>query len=221
VRDRSEVNGLGQTPQSDFDTMTVNVEGTAGPFVVTSQTTSETWDTGTLESVTWDVAGTDVGAVNTPTVNILLSIDGGITYPFILATDVPNNGAHSITVPIGSGNTSNARVKVEGNNSIFYAINSIDFNIEESLSIEDNPLVNFSIYPNPNKGIFNMKGQFLEKNNLELSIYDIRGRQVFVKRFKPTPNFHERIDIKNVASGLYICKLSDGIKSATKKIIIE
>lgn len=221
VRDRSEANGVGQTPQSDFDTMTVMVEGTAGPFVVTSQTTSETWDTGALETVTWDVAGTDSGTVNTPTVNILLSIDGGFTYPFVLATDVLNDGSHSITVPIAAGNTSTVRVKVEGNNTIFYAINPIDFNIEESLSLTDNTLANFGIYPNPNNGKFNLKGSFITNNRLEVSIYDVRGRRVYENKFNSKPSFNEQIHIENVASGLYVFILSDGVTTATKKIIIE
>jgi gliding motility-associated-like protein len=132
VRDRSEANGVGQTPQSDFDTMLVTVDGAAGPFVVTSQTTNETWDAGSNQTVTWDVAGTDGGNVNTPTVNILLSTDGGFTYPFVMASDVPNNGSYDVTVPITGGDTSTARVKVEGNNNIFYAINPINFSIQES-----------------------------------------------------------------------------------------
>ncbi len=132
VRDRSEANGVGQTPQSDFDTMTVNVEGTAGPFVVTSQTTNETWDAGSNQTVTWDVAGTDSGAVNTPTVNILLSTDGGFTFPFVMASDVPNDGSHSVTVPITGGNSSMVRVKVEGNNNIFYAISASNITLQQS-----------------------------------------------------------------------------------------
>ncbi|WP_422106299.1 reprolysin-like metallopeptidase [Winogradskyella sp.] len=132
VRDRSEANGVGQTPQSSFDAMTVNVDGSSGPFVVTSQTTNETWDAGSTQTVTWNVAGTDAGAVNTPTVNILLSTDGGFTYPFVLASNVLNDGSHDVMVPNIGGDTSTARVKVEGNNNIFYAINSINFSIQAS-----------------------------------------------------------------------------------------
>jgi subtilisin-like proprotein convertase family protein len=133
VRDRSEGNGVGLTPQSDFDTMMVTVDGASGPFVVTSQTTNETWDAGSTQTVTWDVAGTDSGNVNTPTVNILLSIDGGFTFPFVMASDVPNDGSHTVTVPsTGSGDSSSLRVKVEGNNNIFYAINSTNFTLQES-----------------------------------------------------------------------------------------
>lgn len=132
VRDRSEGNGVGLTPQSDYDTMTVTVDDSAGPFTVTSQTTNETWDAGSTQTVTWNVAGTDVGNVNTPTVNILLSTDGGFTFPFVMASNVPNDGSHDVTVPITGGDSSTLRVKVEGNNNIFYAINSTNFTLQES-----------------------------------------------------------------------------------------
>ena len=132
VRDRSEAGGVGQTPQSNYDTMTVTVDNTRGPFVVTSQTTNENWDAGSLETITWDVAGTDAGNINTPTVNILLSVDGGQTFPFIMASDVTNDGSHDVSVPVIGGDTTMARVIVEGNNNIFYAVNSSNFSIQES-----------------------------------------------------------------------------------------
>lgn len=132
VRDRSEAGGVGQTPQSDFDTMLVTVDGSSGPFTVLSQTTNVTWDAGSTQTVSWDVAGTNAGAVNTPTVNILLSVDGGQSFPFTLASNVPNDGAQSVTVPVTGGDTSLARVKVEGNNNIFYAVNASNFSIQES-----------------------------------------------------------------------------------------
>lgn len=143
VRDRSEANGVGQTPQSDFDTMAVTVDAAAGPFVVTSQSANQIWDAGSNQTVAWDVAGTDVGAVNTPTVNILLSTDGGYTFPYVLMTAVPNDGEQLITVPFVGGDSTTARVKVEGNNNIFYAINSTNFTIQESefvLNIAENTL---------------------------------------------------------------------------------
>ncbi|WAC00809.1 M12 family metallo-peptidase [Lacinutrix neustonica] len=132
VRDRSEAGGVGQTPQSDFDEMLVTVDGASGPFTVTSQTTNVLWDAGSTQTVTWDVAGTDAGLVNTPTVNILLSIDGGLTFPYTMASAVPNDGTHDVTVPLTGGDTSLARVIVEGNNNIFYSVNASNFSIQES-----------------------------------------------------------------------------------------
>ncbi|SDR69045.1 Por secretion system C-terminal sorting domain-containing protein [Formosa sp. Hel1_31_208] len=132
VRDRSEAGGVGQSPQSDFDLMTVTVDAASGPFAVTSQTTNESWDAGSTQTITWDVAGTDIGTVNTPTVNILLSVDGGQTFPFVMASGVANDGSHDVTVPVTGGDTTTARVIVEGNNNIFYAVNPINFSIQES-----------------------------------------------------------------------------------------
>jgi len=132
VRDRSETNGVGQFPQSDFDLMTVTVDGDSGPFAVTSQTTNETWNVGESQIVTWDVAGTDTGSVNTSTVNIYLSTDGGLTFPFSAASNVANDGSHTFSVPPADGDSDQLRVMVEGNDNIFYAINSTNFSLQES-----------------------------------------------------------------------------------------
>ncbi|MCH7523688.1 MAG: proprotein convertase P-domain-containing protein [Bacteroidetes bacterium] len=130
VRDRSETNGIGQMPQSDFDTMKVTVDGSSGPFVITSQTTNETWQVDSNQTITWDVANTDMPPVNTVNVNILLSIDGGLTFPFTLATNVPNNGTTIVSIP-ASTTTVQARIIVEAADNIFYAVNSSDFTIIE------------------------------------------------------------------------------------------
>jgi subtilisin-like proprotein convertase family protein len=130
VRDRSETNGTGQMPQSSFDAMTVTVDDSSGPFIVTSQTTNETWAVCSNQTVTWDVANTDIAPISTANVNILLSIDGGLTFPFTLASNVPNNGINIVTIP-ASTTTTQARIIVESSNSIFYAVNSSDFTIIE------------------------------------------------------------------------------------------
>ena len=140
VRDRSETNGVGQFPQSDFDFMTVTVDGDSGPFAVTSQTTNETWNVGESQTVTWDVAGTDTGSVNTSSVNIYLSTDGGLTFPFSAASNVANDGSHTFSVPPADGDSDQLRVMVEGNDNIFYAINSTNFSLQESefaMTVED------------------------------------------------------------------------------------
>ena len=132
VRDRSEANGTGQFPQSDFDFMTVTVDGNSGPFAVTSQTTNETWNVGESQTVTWDVAGTDTGNVNTPTVNIYLSTDGGLTFPYLAASNVANDGSHTFSVPSADGDSDELRIMVEGNDNIFYAVNSTNLSLQQS-----------------------------------------------------------------------------------------
>ena len=132
VRDRSETNGTGQFPQSDFDFMTVTVDGNSGPFAVISQTANETWNVGESQTVTWDVAGTASGIVNTPTVNIYLSTDGGLTFPFLAANNVANDGSHTFSVPPTNGDSNQLRIMVEGNDNIFYAVNSTNLSLQQS-----------------------------------------------------------------------------------------
>jgi hypothetical protein len=46
--------------------------------------------------ITWNVAGTNTGTINTQNVTILLSKDGGLTFNTVLAASVPNNGSASV-----------------------------------------------------------------------------------------------------------------------------
>lgn len=124
VRDNDERGG-----QTAVDNMTVTTIGDAGPFAVTSQNKDEIWEVGAHKTVTWDVANTDQAPINTPTVTIKLSIDGGKSFPFTLAENVPNNGSIEIVVPDGAV-TTQARVMVESVDNIFYNVNSSNFTIE-------------------------------------------------------------------------------------------
>jgi hypothetical protein len=122
VRDNKA--GGGQT--SD-DLMVVTVNGTAGPFVVTAPNTAITWSVGSSQTVTWNVASTSASPINCANVNILLSTDGGFTYPITLLANTPNDGTQAITVPNNASTT--ARVKVEAVGNIFYDISNVNFTI--------------------------------------------------------------------------------------------
>ena len=129
IRDRSEGNGLANYGQSSFDTMRVTVDDTHGAFSVTSQSSNETWYENSDQMVNWSVANTNVEPINVTQVNILLSTDGGYTYPITLASNVENDGAHRIIVPENSS-TTDARIMIQPVNNIFFAINSANFSVE-------------------------------------------------------------------------------------------
>jgi len=111
----------------DFDSIVISTDAGAGPFEVTSQTTAVTWTEGT-ETVTWDVANTDQAPIFCADVDITLSTDGGLTYPIVLATSTPNDGAKTVTVPVAT--TSSARVRVQCSDNIFFNVSEVDFSIE-------------------------------------------------------------------------------------------
>jgi subtilisin-like proprotein convertase family protein len=105
----------------------VNVINTGAAFTVTAPNTAITWASGASAAVTWNVSSTNIAPISCANVNILLSTDGGFTYPITLLLNTPNDGSENITVP---GNvTSTARVKVEGAGNIFFDISNVNFNI--------------------------------------------------------------------------------------------
>jgi subtilisin-like proprotein convertase family protein len=114
------------------DDMRVTFDDSYGPFEITSQNTeSILWETGKNETITWNVNNTNnlTGGSN---VNILLSTDGGLNYPTTLASNIPNNGSYTFSVPNISAPY--CRILIEPTNNFFYAINSTNFAINYEVS---------------------------------------------------------------------------------------
>lgn len=129
VRDNNPLGGC--THEANVQ---LNFTTAAGPFVVSHPNTSQVdWKVGTRQTVTWDVANTDIAPVNCATVNILLSSDGGATYPDTLASGVPNDGSYEITVPNRTG--TRTRVMVVANDHIFFDVSNFNFRISSSFNI--------------------------------------------------------------------------------------
>lgn len=122
---------LGSGGCQDAAVFQVNVLGTT-PFAVTAPNGGETWAGGTSQTITWNVAGTDLAPFNVANVRILLSTDGGQTYPTVLAASTPNDGSESLNIP-GPATTS-ARVKVEAIGNIFFDISNANFTITAPVS---------------------------------------------------------------------------------------
>lgn len=122
-------NGLGGG-QVVSDLVKVSVVNNSGPFKVLSQSSNANLPSGNILDVNWDVANTEKAPVNAKSVDILLSIDSGRTYPIVLAQDVPNDGSHKVVIP-GSP-TSQARLMVKGHDNVFFAVNAANFTIEPS-----------------------------------------------------------------------------------------
>ncbi|WP_299441201.1 reprolysin-like metallopeptidase [uncultured Aquimarina sp.] len=120
-----------QGGQTNTDGILVTVDGNSGPFMVTSQNTAEVWNVGEEVTVNWDVANTNLTPVNAGNVDILLSVDGGYTYPYTIQDDIVNDGSETFSLPNVDGTTT-ARIMVKASDNIFFAVNSIDFTIQTS-----------------------------------------------------------------------------------------
>ncbi len=108
-------------------TSTVQIDGASGPFLVTSPNTPVVVAPQSAMTVTWDVANTNSAPVSTAAVNILLSTDGGATFPYSLVAGTPNDGSQTVAIP--NVTTTAARIKVEAVGNIFFDISDADFTI--------------------------------------------------------------------------------------------
>jgi hypothetical protein len=106
---------------------TVTVNAAAGPFAVTQPNTALTWPGPTSQTVTWNVAGTDLAPVSCANVAIALSTDGGNTFPAVLAASTANDGTEAVTVP--NTPTTQARVRVSCVGNVFFDISNVNFTI--------------------------------------------------------------------------------------------
>lgn len=74
-----------------------------------------------------------------------------------------------------------------------------------TLSLEDiNSTTNFSAYPNPSSGFFNLQFTNADSFPYQLKIFDIRGRLIKHQTIKTT---NQSVDISRKASGVYLLQI--------------
>jgi subtilisin-like proprotein convertase family protein len=108
---------------------TLSFVASAGPFVVTNPNTAAVvWTSNSTATVAWNVANTTAPPISTSQVEILLSTDGGLTYPYTLAASTSNDGTEMVLVP--NVTTTQARVMVKALNNVYFDISNANFKIQ-------------------------------------------------------------------------------------------
>jgi len=123
---RDNVAGGANSARDDIKVTTQDIT----PFTVDGPSTNVDWPVGSSQTINWVVGATNQAPVNSQSINILLSTDGGISFPTTLASGTANDGAHTIVVP--NNITTQARILVEAADNIFYNVNSTNFTISAS-----------------------------------------------------------------------------------------
>lgn len=109
--------------------MTVT-SNTSGPFTVTAPTNGQSFTGGNNINVTWNVNSTNA-LTGGATVDILFAVDGGTTWPHVLASGTPNDGSESVTLPnVSAAGTGKIMVRSSGN--IFYNVSPGFFTVTMS-----------------------------------------------------------------------------------------
>lgn len=203
-----------------FDVMNVSTVSTGFFRVISQNTVNLVYDGGSTQPVIWDVAGTTGSGIDTNNVNILLSVDGGQNFDIVLKANTPNDGNEAVTLP--NLDAAQCRIMIEAVNNIFFNVNLRAFQIQEQLSIDDNQFAqNIKIYPNPNNGTFNLKLSATSGENIDIKLFDIRGRKIYSENLEGQNEIDKIISVNNLNTGMYLLKVNDGNREATKKIIIQ
>ncbi|MBX3390633.1 MAG: hypothetical protein KF691_14395 [Phycisphaeraceae bacterium] len=95
-----------------------------GPFKITEPNTSASKSGAAV--IRWLVGGTQTSPFGHTKVNILLSTDGGNTFPTVLASDTPNDGVEAVALP---QTATNCRIRVQPVNAIYFDISDASFSI--------------------------------------------------------------------------------------------
>lgn len=79
----------------------------------------------------------------------------------------------------------------------------------------------FVLYPNPNKGNFNVQFTSTSSNGVKVLVHDLLGRKLFENKYESNTNFNENIQLKNAQPGIYLLTVIDGDRKDVRKILIE
>jgi hypothetical protein len=159
----------------NYAALQFNVDGNSGPFLVTSPNTNVSWAGSSSQTITWNVTNTDIAPVNCANVNILLSTDGGQTFPTVLLANTPNDGSESVIIPNTPSTT--ARIKVEAVGNIFFDLSNVNFTIEEAIPVE---LISFTANRTDEGVELNWKTA-TEINNSGFTIERSRDEEIFTQ----------------------------------------
>ncbi len=141
---------------------------------------------------------------------ILYTANGGDTWTVQGAghTTAFLRGVHFVS-------TNNGNVGyVVGNGKTLLKYGEITNSVEEIESIQ------FEIYPNPTQNIIQIYCSEFKTENGIIEILSLDGKKILEKEIEKGIENIE-LDLKNLKSGMYFCKISTDKKSSTKKMIKE
>lgn len=198
------------------------VVSAAGPFAITyPNTTGITWASGSSQTITWNVNGTDMAPVSCDTIDVYISYDGGQTWSMFLQ-GTPNDGSELITVPTLGTTNNTVRIRIICSDNIFFDINDNNFTITAPSSVLEysrNNQIGLQVFPNPFSNILTITASNLDQNQLaNLVICDVLGKVIFKKEFKSSI-LNENLNLSHLDGGMYLISIENSGKKAVIRVI--
>jgi hypothetical protein len=202
-----------------YNEVLINVVPNTGPFQITRPAQNDVVRSSRFTLIEWDVAGTDVAPISCDEVDIWLSENDGIDFPYYLGRR-QNNGSAIMGIP-QKINTSQARIKIEGVNKIF-------FNLSPRFTLTD-PLIGTDewdalvegilVYPNPGNDFLRIAFPFEIQNATEISLINLQGQVVKTASELTLQQAHSELEISthDLPQGIYILKIQIGESTVFKR----
>ena len=203
-----------------------DLDVTGPALTLTSPVGGEAWPLGGNRTVTW--SATDPSGV--AAVNLELSLDGGASYPNVIASGLANSGSYSWTVgPTASGTARVRAVATDGLGQVTSAASAADFSIVASTAVDAGPAA-FGlepVIPNLGQGPFHVQFGLPEAGAVSVSVYDATGRRVRTLAqgtFGAGPHFlmwdgHDGSGAP-AAPGVYFVRLSTSGRDAVRRLAV-
>ncbi len=96
-------------------------------------------------------------------------------------------------------------------------------NVSASIVSADSfELNNFSVFPNPSQGMISVRFESRTNNTVNIQVFDLQGRAIFNQNYDSNESvFEQRINIGNLANGVYLVRVNQGDRSTVKNLIIS
>jgi subtilisin-like proprotein convertase family protein len=90
--------------------------------------------------------------------------------------------------------------------------------VQPALGVSKNNAIDFSVYPNPTKGIVNIQLNGNRHGETNLALFDIQGRKILTRQNIAT---FEMLHIDHLQNGVYMLSIENGDQKTTKKIVLN
>jgi len=186
---------------------------------VQSPNGGEVWVVGETEDITWTCE-------NVYDVKIEMSFDNGNTWSTIVDS-IPNTETYSWTVTAqDSSNECLIKISNVANGEVFdISDNVFSIDIVSDVDVENQNPLEFNLaqnYPNPFNPSTTIKYAVPKTSLVSIKVYDLIGQEVasLVNEMKDAGTYEVKFDGRNLASGVYIYRMTAENFSSVKKLNI-
>ena len=77
-----------------------------------------------------------------------------------------------------------------------------------------------SVFPNPNKGSFNLKFTNIKEGRSEIELFDVTGKRIYFSQFDIISGVNQKVNLLGLAKGMYFIRISQEGRILAKKVVV-